>query len=514
MKILVISDLWPPFPGGAERFVFNVARELRARGHEIHVLTSYTARQTFDGIEPVWGNIGVNDLRPMGAKLILDHIHALKPDAILTHHYFAYTFEREIFDLPLPVVQIVHNGRRLPKAAIAVFNSEWTASQKGSARRPEDLVILPPAYPDVIADTHGDCIGFVKPIPHKGVELVYALAKRMPERKFLVLRGEWQTLETIEQIQNVEFLNPVDDVRDFYRRCRIVLMPSLTEDAGTIPQECALNGIPCISTNVQGLNETNGGGIRREPNHVGQWMDAIESLDEPGFYAETVGRQTAHLATFEWPAKFDALDAALRRAKFVSHYENYPAIGRAFLATYPTQQAREQFLLDHASGRILDMGCNDCGLWDRYPERHHVNGVDLSAGAVAAARRKGYGATVGRAEATGQPDKSYDTVAFSELLEHVEDPDVLLREAVRLARVQIIGTVPRPDGGWGAHKFDPDHVRFWTRAELDTLLAKYGAATVTEINGDFLSFVVRLDGAASTPAAAVPGPERKSKVGK
>lgn len=499
MKILVISDLWPPFPGGAERLVFNVARELRKRGHEIGVFTSYAARQTFDSIEPVWADIGVNDRRAEGAKVLLDHIHRVKPDAILTHHFFAYTFEREIFDLPLPVVQIVHNGRRLPGAALAVFNSEWTASQPGSGRRPEDLVILPPAYSDIIvARAPGaDRIGFVKPIPHKGVELVYALAKRMPDRKFLVLRGEWQTLEIIEQIPNVEFVGPVDDVRDFYRECRVVLMPSLTEDAGTIPQECALNGIPCVSTNVQGLNETNGGGIRREPNHVGQWMAAIESLDDPAFYAATVDRQIEHLARFAWDAKFDALDAALRHAKFVRHYEAYPAIGREFLSVYPTQQAREQFLLDHAAGEILDMGCNDCGLWDRYPARHHVHGVDLSAGAVAAARRKGYAATVGRAEATGQPDKSYDTVAFSELLEHVEDPHVLLREAARLARVQIIGTVPRPDGGWGAHKFDPDHVRFWTRDELAVLLSQYGAATVTETNGDFLSFVVRVDGAAA-----------------
>ena len=41
VKIVCLSDLWLPFPGGAERYIANISQALIDRGHEVHVLTSY-----------------------------------------------------------------------------------------------------------------------------------------------------------------------------------------------------------------------------------------------------------------------------------------------------------------------------------------------------------------------------------------------------------------------------------------------------------------------------------------
>jgi glycosyltransferase involved in cell wall biosynthesis len=295
MRIAVITDLWPPFPGGAERFIFNVARELKNRGHEIHVLTSYANAAEFDGIKPTWVSIGVHcyDHQPGHTHLdgwrdIVLFLERVQADIVLTHHFFADEFKVELFG-NWPTIQIVHNGQRNPKATWAIYNSEYTR-QRANAQ-PLDLTILPPAFEDCRAEEHGPFIGFVKPIPHKGSEFFYKVAARLQDRDFMVLHGEWHETEDVRRgIHNVFFMPPVHDIKTFYEKCRIMLMPSLHEDAGTIPQEAAINGLPCISSNVMGLPETNSGGILL-PHVVDSWVAAIRDLDNPRYYDEVASRQ-------------------------------------------------------------------------------------------------------------------------------------------------------------------------------------------------------------------------------
>lgn len=318
MRIAVITDLWPPFPGGAERMIFNISRELKKRGHEIHVLTSYANAATFDGIAPKWVSIGVHqyDDQPGhthndGWLDIVQFLHTRKAEVILTHHFFAAEFMDEFLATGLPVVQLVHNGLRNPKAALAIYNSEYTRKRANS--QSNDLTILPPAFPDCIASTHGSYVGFVKPIPHKGSDFFYKIAEKMPERDFMVLHGEWHETEDVRRgIPNVFFMPPVHEMKTFYEKCRVLLMPSLHEDAGTIPQEAALNGIPCISSNVMGLPETNGGGILLL-HVVDSWVAAIRDLDDPVYYTQICARQNKFIQEMDmcWQLAFDILSHRL-----------------------------------------------------------------------------------------------------------------------------------------------------------------------------------------------------------
>lgn len=304
-RILCLSDLWLPFPGGAERLIFNIARDLMRRGLDVHVVTGYEAAQQFDGPSVTHLSIPTGPDREEGAAVVTDLIRAGTPDVVLTHHHWAHEFGVDLVASTVPVVQVVLNGGRIPGAALAVYISEWVRGRAGGTS-PADMVITPPAFPDVVADTHADAIGFIKPIPHKGVDLIYQIAAAMPARRFVVLRGEWQTLEMIRPAPNIEFVEPVDDIRDFYGRCRLMLVPSLYEDAGTVPQEATLNGLPCISTAVGGLAETNAGGILL-PYVADQWVATIEALDDPTTYARVVERQREALDAYDHDRRLAAL---------------------------------------------------------------------------------------------------------------------------------------------------------------------------------------------------------------
>jgi glycosyltransferase involved in cell wall biosynthesis len=115
-------------------------------------------------------------------------------------------------------------------------------------------------------------------------------------------------LEVIRPAPNIEFMEPVDDIREFYARCRMVLMPSLSEDAGTVCQEATLNGLPCLSTNVGGLLETNRGGLLfMRADTPETWVASIRDLDNRAHYVTVVRSQRDHLAEADHAGSLDLL---------------------------------------------------------------------------------------------------------------------------------------------------------------------------------------------------------------
>ena len=317
MKILTLSDLWPPYPGGAERMTCNLTLALQERGAEVLVLTSYGKMLGFEhgpaasfsgGIPVHFLNIGcrANNRHEQGCDCIRNFVAEHKPDIILTHQFFPDEFREELPTLGIPIVQIVHASPRWPYVKFAIYNSEYT--RKRHTISDKDMVIHPPAFEDCVASFHGKAIGFIKPVSHKGVDLVYKIAEKLPHRHFVVLRGEWWHFDKLSDLPNVEYIAPVDNMRDFYRRCQLMLVPSTVEDAGTVPQEATLNGIPCISTGAGGLVETNAGGLIIPEHDLDGWLFQIENLLKiPTAYSAVVERQRAHLQTFNWKNKFDKL---------------------------------------------------------------------------------------------------------------------------------------------------------------------------------------------------------------
>lgn len=291
----------------------NIVDALIERGHDVTVLTSYAPAKTDNPkLNLIIRDIGVYERHAEGCEVIEEEFNKCDPDLVLSHHFFVGEFKDWFSALPVPFVELIHNRERHPAAALAIFNSMYTAVRKGfdPAR---DMVMLPPVGRNTIRKrSTDDCIGHIKPLGGKGIELTYRMAATFPERKFLILRGEWQDGEIIQHRPNVEFMEPVNDIRDFYSRCEIVVMPSLSEDAGTVPQECAANGIPCISSNVMGLPETNGGGIVLAPDDDREWAKAILELDNPEYYRWIVDRQAAYIRSWGIPEAYDAIDFRIR----------------------------------------------------------------------------------------------------------------------------------------------------------------------------------------------------------
>lgn len=139
-----------------------------------------------------------------------------------------------------------------------------------------------------------------------------------------------------------------------------------------------------------------------------------------------------------------------------------------------------------AGEAVLDVGCNSGYIVDFVPSSCHCFGVDVAPALVKVARTRLVGAHVARAEQLPYVDGSMDVVILGEILEHVYDPAVVLREACRVARRAVIGSTPHEAGWWGtasveAHAF---HVRCYDRSSLTEALRPFGDVAIEVVQSD------------------------------
>jgi predicted SAM-dependent methyltransferase/glycosyltransferase involved in cell wall biosynthesis len=135
---------------------------------------------------------------------------------------------------------------------------------------------------------------------------------------------------------------------------------------------------------------------------------------------------------------------------------------------------RQGWIRDHvkASDSILDLGIGPANYWEG--RGYNVVTVDNNP----AYKPK----IVCQAEAVPLPDKSVDVVVLGDILEHYDDPSILLNEAIRLAKKRIVITVPWEER-WSKNLTPFEHTghkQLFTETLLRQELAQYPYRCTTE----------------------------------
>lgn len=98
----------------------------------------------------------------------------------------------------------------------------------------------------------------------------------------------------------------------------------------------------------------------------------------------------------------------------------------------------------------LEVGCNSGGLCKRIQDERkaYVKGVDICEYLVARANAKGVSAQVAKAEELPFRDNTFECVIMTEVMEHLYDPNIVLKEIYRVLKPEgiFLGSVPHPDG--------------------------------------------------------------------
>ena len=132
---------------------------------------------------------------------------------------------------------------------------------------------------------------FVNPTYSKGVKIMYEIAKRLPDKMFLVvgnsdIQGRWNYMK-LKRLHNVEVMDWVQDMRIAYEKTYLLVNPTMNyETFGRTHAEAMVNGIPSIGSGRGALSETIGdsGDIVRDIFNVDLWVRKIKRYDDEKYY--------------------------------------------------------------------------------------------------------------------------------------------------------------------------------------------------------------------------------------
>jgi ubiquinone/menaquinone biosynthesis C-methylase UbiE len=160
------------------------------------------------------------------------------------------------------------------------------------------------------------------------------------------------------------------------------------------------------------------------------------------------------------------------------------------LPALPGQHYRAlvRYATRHAGQAVLDLGCG-YGAYsiDLSSKGFRCTGCDINLDYLRKASQHGL-PVVAANSALPFPDGSFDTVLLFEVIEHVSSPETLLKEAFRVARKNVLVTVPnvedierlKSNDVTYAHMLSSDHVNFFDVASLTRLLAQFGQNVVVD----------------------------------
>jgi len=320
MRVLFVSD-YPHIPaikGGLQTTTHDLCLAIGLAGGEAAVLCgvdehgangptrsdeslgylcmrSPTVRETLPLAAAAWGaSVIVVQSGTALSHMVLASLETGRPTAVYLHNVETHQLK----------------GLLLPDPSLLYLaNSQFTA-ERWRALCGLDCAVIPPVVraENYMAGSQGDKVLFVNPVPIKGVELMLALAAHCPDIPFLVVESwnidpVWRELyrRRARALGNVEWRPATDDMREVYARSRVLLMPSVWEEAfGRTAVEAQLNGLPVLASNRGALPEVvGGGGLVVDPHRpVREWADALRRLlaDHDDFSTAARTRALGHAA--------------------------------------------------------------------------------------------------------------------------------------------------------------------------------------------------------------------------
>jgi glycosyltransferase involved in cell wall biosynthesis len=276
---------------------------------------------------------------PEESRIFLDlvnqAIERFRPHVVLTYGGHPASLElmaaarRQGIAVVFHLHNFSYNDRRGFADASALLVPTECARRVYNQRLGRECVHIPlPLNPArvIAAERDPQYVTFVNPQVAKGAAVVARIAevlgRRRPEIPFLIVEsraaadGLGGLGLDLSGLENLHRMANTPDPRDFYRISRIVLVPSLIENAALVAREALANGIPVLASDRGGLPETLGdaGFVFTLPERlfapgspviptaqeVAPWVAAIEKLwDDPELEARHLSLALAQARRWE-----------------------------------------------------------------------------------------------------------------------------------------------------------------------------------------------------------------------
>lgn len=304
-----------PDPCGAFFHDVILARALQARGHSVFFAVVATKHPR----NGVYRGIPFANYQLTGAEIA-------RADILSTPHNPILPLVRKINEqYEKPLVVNMHYGEDLLHIANCKRAGNWAEflwivsdhckEKILSAIKPApsfvDMRVFKPAFIENEVklyegpnQTQGECITLINANLLKGLGVLVELAQRFPTRKFLGVKPYYNRVE-VPNLPNIEWMDLQDDIRNVFKKTRILIVPSVYESWGRVAFEAMYNGIPVlyskplengakpgfVTGSTEGMAKWIGdNGFPCDRNTLDDWISAIQQLDDPDIYSDYSGR--------------------------------------------------------------------------------------------------------------------------------------------------------------------------------------------------------------------------------
>lgn len=310
VRVLAMLHLYTPHHNaGAETTAHQLLKRLVDRGHQVTVQLSQTHPMFVTG---PYNYEGVNVWPRHDKEDPLRWINSDHPPDLIVSHLENVLRASILGDMnKIPTAVMMHNGHGKSKAdlrwgaSLIVYNTDWMRADveawwkvSQGTSPPRGIVVRPAIFADRYRvkppSARDGCVTLINLFEEKGPHVLYALAERFPQQKFLGVCGAYGQQVVRHDLPNVEILPHVaanEMPSAVYARTRILLMPSSQESYGRASVEAACSGIPTIAHPTTGLLEALGdGGTFCDRDDVEAWSIELQRLLNPKAWATASAR--------------------------------------------------------------------------------------------------------------------------------------------------------------------------------------------------------------------------------
>lgn len=268
MSIVALSHGYPPLWNmGGE---VSLHRTIKALNGEKNVLTKTDEKYVFEGVNVYKINTPdvldiysdpypiAKQLMDLDARVVIGQNELSLPAVLAAKKAEAVSIVN--VHTPPKYGRGIHEA--MLSADYAIYNTKAAAKEWGE---PRALVVHPPINPvSGNFNANGDAYTLLSSLVNKGVEVVLELAKKYPDKRFIIVRSPAEKThglpnleKRVAQLPNVELHPRVapEEVYKYLEQTRILLVPSRYETYGMSAIEAAGYGIPSIHVDTPHVRE-------------------------------------------------------------------------------------------------------------------------------------------------------------------------------------------------------------------------------------------------------------------
>jgi len=328
MAFVYISGLYMPASGGAEISIYTLFKKLASEGFVFHIITRNSTESEYK-YDASTKNIIVHRIEKKSEiESVFSELYKSSIiKGVLTQNSWSEIAIKisqkyncpSIYFLRSPFGELDISESGEYRCDFIIANSITTQKYIENKFNRFDSIIIPPLINQdeyLVKFNSKKYITMINPIQMKGGEIFREIAKNMPTKKFLAVKGwthlmnnnTWDlhllsdlsvglgisenplfNITQFDGISNVTLLNSTADMKSIYSKTRLLIVPSITPEGGPrVAIEALINGIPVIGSNSGNIPITVGVGgiIVNDLYNTTEWVDAILKFDNEEYYNE------------------------------------------------------------------------------------------------------------------------------------------------------------------------------------------------------------------------------------